>query len=255
MRKPGLRVSSRNEENDANMVEQKKRDVEIDVMKLLFLYLSKWWLILLCAVVGAGIMFLYTKNFITPLYQAKVTIYVNNAVSGQQIESVSGSNLSASQQLVNTYVNILRSDTVLEKVVDSTGLDLTAEEIREIMSASQVDGTELFDIYISDPDPEMAAFIANKMAEVAPGEIEEFVEGSSTKIVDYAKVPEEPYTPSYKKNLALGAIVGILLIVVILTVRDLLDVRIKSEEDLAEISDLPVLGRIPAFSSSREQKR
>ncbi len=255
MRKPGLRVSSRNEENDANMVEQKKRDVEIDVMKLLLLYLSKWWLILLCAVVGAGIMFLYTKNFITPLYQAKVTIYVNNAVSGQQIESVSGSNLSASQQLVNTYVNILRSDTVLEKVVDSTGLDLTAEEIREIMSASQVDGTELFDIYISDPDPEMAAFIANKMAEVAPGEIEEFVEGSSTKIVDYAKVPEEPYTPSYKKNLALGAIAGILLIVVILTVRDLLDVRIKSEEDLAEISDLPVLGRIPAFSSSREQKR
>ena len=255
MRKPGLRVSSRNEENEANMVEQKKRDVEIDVMKLLLLYLSKWWLILLCAVVGAGIMFLYTKNFITPLYQAKVTIYVNNAVSGQQIESVSGSNLSASQQLVNTYVNILRSDTVLEKVVDSTGLDLTAEEIREIMSASQVDGTELFDIYISDPDPEMAAFIANKMAEVAPGEIEEFVEGSSTKIVDYAKVPEEPYTPSYKKNLALGAIAGILLIVVILTVRDLLDVRIKSEEDLAEISDLPVLGRIPAFSSSREQKR
>ena len=115
MRKPGLRVSSRNEENDANMVEQKKRDVEIDVMKLLLLYLSKWWLILLCAVVGAGIMFLYTKNFITPLYQAKVTIYVNNAVSGQQIESVSGSNLSASQQLVNTYVNILRSDTVLER--------------------------------------------------------------------------------------------------------------------------------------------
>ena len=56
-------------------------------------------------------------------------------------------------------------------------------------------------------------------------------------------------------TLALGAIAGILLIVVILTVRDLLDVRIKSEEDLAEISDLPVLGRIPAFSSSREQKR
>ena len=101
----------------------------------------------------------------------------------------------------------------------------------------------------------MAAFIANAVAEVAPGEIESFVEGSSTKIVDYAKVPESPYSPSYRKNIMLGAAVGVVLIVAILTVRDLLDVRIKREEDLLEISDLPVLGRIPVFTSGKGQRR
>ena len=237
------------------MVERKKEDMEIDLTKLLLLYLHKWWLILLCAIVGGGMMYVYTANFVTPMYQAGVTIYVNNVESGQQIDYISGSNLTASQQLVSTYINIIRSDTVLEKVADSMEMDVSAEYIRSIMSASQVGETELFDVYISHPDPDMAAFIANAVAEVAPGEIENFVEGSSTKIVDYAKVPEAPYSPSYRKNLVLGAAAGVILIVAILTIRDLLDVRIKREEDLMEISDLPVLGRIPVFLSGKAQRR
>lgn len=237
------------------MVERKKKDVEIDLIKLLLLYLHKWWLILLCAMVGGAVMFFYTANFVTPMYQAGVTIYVNNIESGQQIDYISGSNLTASQQLVSTYINIIRSDTVLEKVAESAGLDISAQYIRSIMSASQVGETELFDVYISHPDPEMAAFIANAVAEVAPGEIENFVEGSSTKIVDYAKVPAVPYTPSYQKNVALGVVAGVILVVAILTVRDLLDVRIKREEDLMELSDLPVLGRIPLFVTGKRQRR
>lgn len=237
------------------MVEKKKEAVEIDLMKLLMLYLRKWWLILLCAILGGSIMLGYTMNFVTPLYQASVTIYVNNVSNGQQIDYISGSNLTASQQLVSTYINIIRSDTVLEKVAESTGLYISAADVRSIMSAAQVGETELFDVYISHPDPEMAAYIANAIAKVAPSEIENFVEGSSTKVVDYAKVPTVPYTPSYQKNIALGAIVGIVLAVAVLTIRELLDVRIKTEEDLMEISDLPILGRIPAFASDKNSKR
>lgn len=237
------------------MAERNREEVEIDLIRLLFLYLRKWWLLLLCAVVGGGIMYLYTANFVTPMYQAGVTIYVNNIRSGQQIDYVSSSNLATSQHLVNTYINMIRSDTVLEKVADSTGMDLSAGYIRSIMSASQVGETELFEVHISHPDPEMAAFIANSVADVAPAEIENFVEGSSTKIIDYAKVPEAPYSPNYRKNVGLGAAVGVILIVVILTVRDLLDVRIKREEDLMEGFGLPVLGHIPEFTSGKAWRR
>lgn len=243
------------EENNRGMVEKKQESMEIDLVKLLFLYLHKWWLILLCAIVGGGIMYCYTAYFVTPMYQAGVIIYVNNVKSGQQVEYISGSNLTASQQLVSTYVNIIRSDTVLEKVADSIEMDMSAADIRDIMSASQVGETELFDVYISHSDPEMAAYIANAVAKVAPGEIENFVEGSSTKIIDYAKIPEKPYSPSYTKNITLGAIVGIILIVAVLTVRDLLDVRIKREVDLTELFDLPVLGRIPDFMDGKNERR
>lgn len=240
--------------NETNIHESKDL-LEIDLWKLLLLYLSRWRLILACGLVMAAAMLFYTANFITPLYRASVTVYVNSVKSNQQIDYISASNLATSQQLVNTYVNIIRSDTVLEKVVDSANLDCTAADIRGMMTAAQVDETELFTVYISNPDPRMAAKIANAVAEVAPGEIEEFVEGSSTKIIDYAKVPGSRYTPSYRRNTFLGGVVGCILAVAYVTLMYLLDVRLKTEEDLMQLFDLPMLGQIPAFAESGRKKQ
>lgn len=226
-----------------------KTEMRIDLRKLLMVYLKKWWLILLCTLLAAGTMLIYTKNCVIPLYRASVTVYVNNSAAGERIENISGGNLSASQQLVNTYVNIIKSNTVLEKVVEQSGLDYSAARLREIMSAAQVGGTEMFNIYILHPDPEMAARIANAVAKVAPGEIEKIVEGSSTKIIDYAKVPSEPYSPDYRRNIAIGGAVGCLIALAYLTLTYLLDVRIKDDDDLSALYDLPILGRIPDIAS------
>lgn len=239
--------------NESNINES--RDVlEIDLWKLLLLYLRRWRLIVLCGLAAAVVALVYTANFITPLYRASVTVYVNSVKANQQVDYISASNLATSQQLVNTYVNIIRSDTVLEKVVENAGLGYTAADIRGMMTAAQVDETELFTVFISHPDPEMAARIANAVANVAPGEIEEFVEGSSTKIIDYAKVPTSRYTPSYRKNTLLGGIVGVFLALLYVTLLYLLDVRIKSEEDLTQLFDLPMLGQIPAFEENDRKK-
>ena len=124
-----------------------------------------------------------------------------------------------------------------------------------MMSTEQVDSTEFFNVYITHPDPETAAYIANIIAEVAPDEIAGFIEGSSTKIVDYAQVPEKPSSPSLTKNTLIGVLLGLVLSVAFLTIRDLMDVRVKNEEDLSEISNLPVLGRIPVFTQDKKQKR
>ncbi|MGI6498418.1 MAG: YveK family protein [Oscillospiraceae bacterium] len=225
---------------------QKPRGVEFDIRKLFRFYLKKWWLILLCGALLACAAYFYTANFVTPLYQASVTIYVNNTKSGQ-VDSITGSSLTASQQLVSTYINMIRSDTVLDKVVDSLGEGYSASYIRSAMSAQQVDNTELFYVIISGPDPERIALIANTVAEIAPREIESFVDGSSTKIIDYAKVPSRSYYPSYGGNTQLGGLVGCLLAVMFLTLHHLLDVKLDTEEDFEQMFDIPVLGSIPIF--------
>lgn len=229
------------------MMNEKREGMEIDLQKLLLTFLRRWWIIVIAAVLAGVITYYYTDNFVTPMYQAKVTIYVNNIKSGQQLDSISSSNLSTSQRLVHTYVNIIKSDTVLEKVAEASNLDLTAAKIRSRMSASQVEDTEMFNVIITHPDPALAAQIANAVAEVAPGEIENFVEGSSTKIVDYAKVPVTPSSPNVQRNCMVGVLVGIVLALAYITVIFLLDVRIKDEEDLNVLFELPVLAQIPAF--------
>lgn len=236
------------------MLNETRDGLEIDLQKLLMAYLSKWWLIGGAALAAILVSFYITANLITPMYQAKVTVYVNNSASGQQIEYISNSNLATSQRLVNTYINIIESDTVLEKVAEASDMEITAEQIRKIMSAEQVDDTELFEVVITHADPKLAAHLANAVAEVAPGEIETFVEGSSTKIIDYAKVPDAPHSPSRSRNCILGGMIGVVLALAYLTVAFLLDVRIKDEEDLSALFDVPVLAQIPAFVDGEKRR-
>ena len=227
-----------------------KDGVEIDLQKLLMTYLRKWWLLVLCGLVTGGIALYISMAHITPMYRASVTVYVNNTRAGEQVEYVTSSNLATSQRLVNTYVNIIKSDTVLERVAEESGLNYTPSTIRGMMTTAQVDDTEIFEVYITHPDPETAAEVANAIAEVAPTEIEEFVEGSSTKIIDYAKVPTSRYSPDHRKNTLLGAIAGVVAAVLYIALRYLLDVRIKDTEDLEMLFDIPVLGQIPVFNSA-----
>ena len=224
--------------------------LQIDLWKLLQLYLKKWWVIALFALAAAAVSLFYTSNFITPLYRASVTIYVNNNINNENQEYVSGSDLSTSQKLVSTYTNMLTSDTVLEQVAEATGLDCSASSLRGMISAAQVDETEIFKVYVTNADPVEAATIANAIAQTAPDVIANFVEGSSTKIIDYAKVPTGRFTPSYKHNVMLGFGIGALLAVALLTLQSLLDVRIKEESDLVELFDIPVLGQIPDLSQN-----
>ena len=229
--------------------------LEIDLQKLLMAYLRKWWLILLCGLVVAGGALLYTVKFITPLYQASVSVYVNNSSNNQPVDYVTSSNLDASQKLVNTYINIAKSDRVLDLVAEKLNGDYTVKELREMLSAAQVDKTEIFRIYITSPSPEEAARVANMMAEVAPGEISNLIEGSSARIIDYAKVPEQRYSPSYKKNTMIGGLIGCVLVVAYLTALFLLDVRIRDDEDLTSLTDLPILGQIPNIDAIKDSDR
>ena len=96
----------------------KNEDIEIDLVKLAGAYLKKWWLILLCGLLVAGGALLCTLKFITPLYRASVSVYVNNSNSNQQVDYLTSSNLDASQKLVTTYINISKSDRVMDLVVE-----------------------------------------------------------------------------------------------------------------------------------------
>ena len=224
---------------------------QIDIWKLLQICLRKWWVIALLGLLGAAVSLFYTANFITPLYRSSVTIYVNNNTNkNQSREYVSGGDLSTSQQLVSTYTNMLSSDTVLEQVIQATGLDRTADGLRRMISAEQVEDTEIFKVFVTGSDPVEAATIANAIAQTAPDVIADFVEGSSTKIIDYAKVPTGRFKPSYKRNVVLGFAVGVVIAVMLLAVRFMLDVRIKEESDLTELFDIPVLGQIPDLDQS-----
>ncbi len=226
---------------------------ELNLQEIFYALLNKIWLIVLCAILlGAG-MYLYTDHFVTPMYQASVTFYVNNSAAvSESSQNLTSNDLAASQRLVDTYITILENryevmEKVADKVEERTGYRPSEGAIRSMMSAGSINSTEVFRVSISSADPTLATVIANAIADVAPGEIEAVIQGSSARVVDRARTPQAPYAPNKAAKAMYGMILGAMLAVVYIVIRVLLDVRIKSEEDLAQISDTPVLGTIPDF--------
>ena len=218
--------------------------IEIDLKQIFKALIRKSWLIALSAVVLAAVVLMYTVFFVEPMYDAKVTAYVNNGKAGSD-GAINSSEYSVALRLVNTYVAILESDNVLEKVIQQENLDVSANDIRKMLTASPIDDTEMFEFIIRCADPKLATQIANAIAKVAPDAILEIMKGSSAAIIDYAKVPSSRSSPNYVKNTLIGEIVGVLVAAVIIILREVMNVRIKNEEDLNMIAPIPVLGVIP----------
>ena len=226
---------------------EKNNGIDIDLQGLLVAYLRKWWVILICLVLGAAIGFGITYKFVTPMYQARITIYVNNNKGVENKDYLSGADLSASQRLVNTYVSISKSERVLEKIAENLNGEYSVNWLNTAINARQLNDTEIFCIYVLHEDPVEAARIANIAAEVAPVEIASLIEGTSARVIDHAKVPTSRYSPSYSRMTLFGGGVGALCALIFLTILYLSDTRIKEENDLTDLYPLPILGRIPNF--------
>lgn len=218
---------------------------ELDLREAFRVIRKKAWMIALSAILAGALFLTYTLCFVAPQYQTGVTIYVNNGANNNNSGSISTTDLAVALRLVNTYVNILKSDTVLEKVIENAGLDLKAKDVRRMMTAEPVEETEMFKVMITANDPNQAAKIANSIAAVAPAEIATIIDGSAAKIIDYAKVPTERHSPSYTINTIIGVVVGAMLAVAYVLLCQIMDTHVKNEDDLAKISQIPVVGLIP----------
>ena len=220
--------------------------IEIDLVRLLSALWRHFWIILLSMVIFGAAGFGYANYLVTPLYQSDVQMYVNNtdiSVGSTSIKFSQG-DLLAAQGLVDTYIVILNSRPMLDDVIDELELPYSYEQLKNMIAAEAVNGTEVFQITVTDADRKEAKEIANKIAELLPEHISQVVDGSSVRVVQYAVLAGGPCSPSVMKYLCLGIALGFLISAGIIVLRVLLDKRVHDPEELTYRFDIPVIAVI-----------
>jgi len=224
-------------------------EIEIDLSRLIGALLDKAWLIGIVSMVCAVALFLGTFFFITPQYQSTAMFYVNNSslssLGEAALSSISSADISASRGLVKTYIVILNTRETLNDVIDYADVDRTYKEVKKMIEAESVDGTEVFQVVVTSPDPNEAEQIANAIAYILPNRIKDIIDGTSAKVVESAIVASRPSSPSYTKNTLIGFLLGFVLMAIIIVVRELMDITIRTEEDIAQCGKHPVLAAVP----------
>ncbi|MBQ2904500.1 MAG: hypothetical protein IJE48_08905 [Clostridia bacterium] len=227
--------------------------IEIDILRLAKAVLQKIWAVILAAIIFGVATFGMTYVFIEPTYEARTLLYVNNSnfSVGNTSFNISTSSLSAAQELVNTYIVILKARTSLNEIIEYAELDRNYAELQSMISAAPVNSTEIFEVVVTSTDPAESEKIANAIATLLPKRIAEIVDGSSVRVVDYAIIPTSRSGPSYAKNTFIGIILGIFLSVAIIVLKEFFDVFVREEQYLSQTYPYPILAAIPNMKSSK----
>lgn len=229
--------------------------IEFDLGKVLRVLFSKIWIIVISCFLCACFFFSYAYYFISPKYQSSALFYVNNnnLNIGSISYSISSSDISASQSLVDTYIVILKTRNTLEAVIEKAGLDYEYEKLVKMVSADSINNTEVFEVKVTSEDAKEACVIANTIASVLPDKISEIVTGSGAKIVDYAVINPSKVSPSIPLYIVAGAMVGLVISCILILFADHVDDTIYVQNDAKEIFDnIPTLAIIPDLNSASE---
>ena len=215
----------------------------IDLSELLRLLWSHVLQIVAVGLVAAVISFLVCTFALTPRYQASVNMIVNTRQDNTT--TVSNDNITSAKNMIDTYAVIIKSNIVLNDVIEQLGLDMTYGQLLACVSVDGVGSTQIMSITVTNEDPALAGKIVQAIAETAPDVIVDKVEAGSCKVVSDVEITSNPVFPQTKKYVLTAALGGIVAACGILVLDHLLHDYIVDSEDIQKKLELPVLGLIP----------
>ncbi|MDN7241670.1 Wzz/FepE/Etk N-terminal domain-containing protein [Planococcus sp. N028] len=220
-----------------------------DLFKTIRKRLSLIILLTLFVIIITGIVSYFV---LTPVYQASTEILVNQspAESGQLINQ----NIQTDLQLINTYSGIIKSPVILDQVIEGMNLDMTTDQLTEKITVSNDEQSQIVNIAVQDNDVEMAVKIANSIASIFENDIKNLMNVDNVTILSPAVLKEDP-VPVFPKpmlNMAIAAVVGLMLGVGIAFLLEYLDTTIKDQQDIEDILGIPLVGVISPIAEKAE---
>ncbi|ACB62086.1 lipopolysaccharide biosynthesis protein [Exiguobacterium sibiricum 255-15] len=206
------------------------------------------WRILALTIVAALISFAVSTFLIKPTYQAGTQILVTP--KKQENDVIDASQVQSSVTLVNTYRVIIKSPAILEKVqAEVKNAPDSISALNNMITVESEQNSQVINVSVQNTDAALASNVANSVAKVFSDDITDLMNVDNVKVLSVSGIPTTPVSPNILLNTAIAAVVGFLLGVGLAFLREVLDRRIRTEEQVHQILDLPVLGSIPDIES------
>lgn len=219
----------------------------IDLREYFFILKKKMWIIVLSAVICGVISGLVSFYVLKPVYEANTTLIVNKEVENEATQMTTSDDLNFVQKLALTYGEIIKSRSVITSTIDKLNLDMTYEDLSEAVSITNVANTQIIKISVKNENPRVASTICNTIPEIFSTEVQRIVKASGTEVIDKAAVPEEPIKPNKTMNILIATVLGAIVSVFVIFLRESLNTKIKEPKDIEEKLGLPVFGVVPKF--------
>ncbi|HCZ1488253.1 TPA: capsule biosynthesis protein CapA [Staphylococcus aureus] len=217
---------------------------KFDLVKLLNILKKNIKLLLIlpaiCLVVSAELTF-----FVMPdKYTASTQILVNMKKSSSDLAF---QNVQSSLQSVNTYTEIIKSPRILDKVSREFDGQYSTAELNSFLKVTNQTNSQIITVSVTTGNKSESDKIVNKISKVFAHDMPKIMSVDNVTILSSAHDNAVKVSPIVSVNLVISIIVGIVLAILIIFLKELLDKRIKTEEDVESQLGLPILGSIQKF--------
>ncbi len=186
-----------------------------------------WWIIVLALLASMNVT-LIMDMFSTPVYEATTRMIVlPNPDSFTGRDFVSSLSSLDNSSIVTTYADVFDSEFNQQAFVST--LNLPDDEVEAYTQSTVIlPDSNVMEIYVTGPDPEVTAQWANGVARTGIDYMKTLYQVYEVNILDAAVVPLEPISPKPLRDVSLGAMLGLLVGVILAILRDQLRIPLEA---------------------------
>ena len=219
---------------------------ELDLSQMISLFWHRKVQIILIVLIFMVIGVAYTACFVTPKYTSSTTLVLAAGKDSTLPTSITTTDVNLNSKLISTYREIATSDKVVRKVINNLGLDISDQVLKNSITVKVVADSEVIKISVTNRNSEIAAKIANELAN-------EIYNIDNVHVVDTAEKSDTPSNINHTKDVIIFVCIGIVVSVVYVLIDNMLDTTVKTTEDIEKTCRVPVLASIP-FDNSESRK-
>lgn len=232
---------------------EKNGEIEIDLLEIVKILFSKFWIIFCAGILSAFIGFAISAYVLAPIYESTTKIYILKKTDSA---TVTYTDVQLGTQLTKDYAELINSRYVIQKVIEQLSLgDMEYEELKKKVLVDAPTDTRIVSITVKHTNPELAMKIANCVREVAEKHIQNVMDIEAVNVVEVANMPTKKSSPSILKWTLVSGIAGAFLACSVVVILFLLDDTIKSSEAVEKYLGLSTLTMIPVILEDNPERK
>ena len=229
-------------------MEQYESAEELDLKELWFVFKNNIKFIAIMVLLAMIVTSIVTFFVLDKEYESYTTLMLGKPKEYEQERAdITYNDVMLNQQLVSTYGEIVKSKTITNQVIDNLQLDISSAQLSQMVTVTTLNDTEIIKITVRNTDPVLAATIANEMANVFMDYVSDLMNIDNVNIIDVAEANNTPVAPRSMMNIAISLVLGLMIGVFIVFIREYLNTKINTSKQVEAIIDYPILAIIPEF--------
>ncbi|NFO11331.1 capsular biosynthesis protein [Clostridium botulinum] len=211
----------------------------VDVLK------KRWKMIILITIIATVFSAVISFFVISPKYQANTKLFIGKENTESQVQNYNSNDVQMYQKLLKTYAEVIQTNDLVEKAVESEDLKLESSKILKDLTVTPRADTQILEISYTNTDPIVAKDVVKLITSQFVQSATELISNGNVKVIEEVRIPEKPVSPNKKLNIAIAFLLGLMISVGLSFLIEFMDNTFKTKEQVENILELPVIGMIP----------